>query len=223
MLDFVKKVVFGHHPIPERFRHSCYRELPFLAIDLELTGLDAEHNKVTSIGWVAGRGECIQLQDAHYSVVRAKGELNQSPVIHGLTPKVLQSGEHIRDQLIELSKLAEEHIWVFHNAALDMKVLSRLWSLLELPEVTVTTADTMLMQVYYLEKTQGFVPKGGVTLASSRRYFELPPSPEHNALDDALSTLTLLFAQLYNLNKQGHMNLLELSHTRAIKTFTLGQ
>ncbi|MGQ8364874.1 3'-5' exonuclease [Glaciecola sp. 1036] len=222
MLDFIKKVVLGRHPIPDKFKHSRYSELPFLAIDLEFTDLDTDKAKVTSIGWIKGQNFSINLNTAHYQVVRAKGDLKQSPVIHGLTAKEIAKGSHIKEHILQLESMVDSHVWIFHNANLDIKMISKLWKLLALPPKTVTTIDTMLLQIYVLEKSQGFIPKGGVQLSSCRKYFSLPPAPEHNALDDALATLSLLYAQLYSLNKNGHMNLIELSHTRAIQTFTLG-
>lgn len=222
MLDFIKKVVLGRYPIHEHFKHARYPDLPFLSLDLELTDLDTDLAKVTSIGWLLAQNYQIDLGSAHYSVVRAKGDLKQSPVIHGLTAKDIAKGCHIREQLESLQSKVGSHVWVLHNAALDMRVLNRLWQSLGLAPATVTTVDTMLLEVYVCEKTHGFVPKGGVTLENARKRYDLAPVPAHNALDDALATISLLFAQLYSLNKQGHMNLTELSHTRAIRVFTLG-
>ncbi|WP_371194179.1 exonuclease domain-containing protein [Glaciecola sp. SC05] len=223
MLDFLKKVMLGQHPIREEFKHLRYPQLPLLSLDLELTDLNTDIAKVTSIGWLTGTNYQVDLASAQYSVVRAKGDLKQSPVIHGLTAKDIAGGCHVREQIMLLQHYVDSHVWVLHNATLDMRVLDRLWQALSLPMATITTIDTMLLEVYNCEKTHGFVPSGAVTLDSARKHYGLSATPLHNALDDALATLTLLFAQLYSLNKQGHMNLLELSHTRAIKTFTLGK
>ncbi|MBT1450408.1 3'-5' exonuclease [Glaciecola sp. XM2] len=222
MLDLLRKIFLGQYPIAEQFKYARYPELPLLSLDLELTGLDTDIAKVTSIGWVQGLNFQVDLASAEYDVVRAKGDLAQSPVIHGLTAKDIALGRHIREKLQALEAFALSHVWVLHNAALDMRVLNRLWLQLELPAAKITTIDTMLLEVYMCEKAHGFVPKGAVALGNARKRYELNHTPLHNSLDDALATLTLLFAQLYALNKQGHMNLLELSHTRAIKTYCLG-
>lgn len=222
MLDFLKKVILRQHPIGEAFKHLRYPELPLLSVDLELTDLNTDAAKVTSIGWLTGRNYQVDLSSAKYSVVRAKGDLKQSPVIHGLSAKDLAQGSHVKEQLTLLKHYVDSHVWVLHNAALDMRVLDKLWQVLALPSARVTTIDTMLLEVYVCEKKHGFVPNGGVTLDNARKQYGLSETPLHNALDDALATMTLLFAQLYSLNKLGHMSLLELSHTRAVKTFTLG-
>nr|WP_136250406.1 3'-5' exonuclease [Ningiella ruwaisensis] len=222
MFEFIKKVVFGQFPIHEKFKHQCYPQLPLLALDLELTDLNTDIAKVTSIGWVFGQNYQVDLASAEYDVVRASGDLKQSPVIHGLTAKDIAQGCHVREKVKLLEQYVDSHVWVLHNATLDMRVLNRLWQALSLEQTSVTTIDTMLLEVYVCEKTHGFVPSSGVTLKSARKRYGLSDAPLHNALDDALSTLTLLNAQLYALNKQGHMNLQELSHTRAIKSYKLG-
>jgi DNA polymerase-3 subunit epsilon len=209
-------------PIAERFKNMVCSELPMLALDLELTDLNTQLAKVTSIGWVQGIGFDVDLSSAYYQVVRASGDLKQSPVIHGLVADEIAKGQHVKAQIAQLQQYAQSHVWVFHNAALDVAVLSKLWKLLELEPVTITTIDTMLLEVYVVEKKHGFVPNGEVTLGQSRGRYELASTPAHNSLDDALATLTLLFAQLYALNKASKITLQGLGHTGAVKAYTLG-
>ncbi|MFT6268285.1 MAG: DNA polymerase-3 subunit epsilon [Alphaproteobacteria bacterium] len=222
LANFFANTLVRHKPIAEIFKNISYCELPMLSIDLELTDLNTKLAKVTSIGWLQGRGFEIDLSSTYYQIVRASGDLNQSPVIHGLIAKDMAGGQHIREQLFQLHQYAGSHVWVFHNAALDVAVLNRLWALLELDQVTITTIDTMLLEVYAMEKKHGFVPNGEVTLGQSRAHYELATVSAHNALDDALATITLLFAQLYALDKTSSISLTELSHTQAVRAYTLG-
>lgn len=222
MLEFIARVLWGQHPIAEQFKDCKYSDLPLIAIDLELTDLNVEVAKVTSIGWICGNMFEVDLGSAHYDVVRAAGDLHQSPVIHGLCAKDIAKGTHIKEHIMALVKFVKTHVWVFHNATLDVRMLSRLWKLLALEPVTISTIDTMLLQVYVQEKSKGFVPSGQVTLANARSHYDLIVAPEHNSLDDALATLTLLYAQLYQLDKSTNASLKQLSHTRAIKTYRLG-
>lgn len=222
MFDYFKKVIFGQHPIADEFKYVRYPELPFLSLDLELTSLDTNIARITSIGWLTGRNYEVDLGSAHYDVVRAKGDLQQSPVIHGLTARDIIKGSHIRERLQILESYIDSHVWVLHNAALDMRVLNRLWKELALKQTIITTVDTMLLEVYVCEKAHGLVPNGAVVLDNARKRYGLPATPLHNALDDALATLTLLFAQLYSLNKKGNFTLMDLAGTRAVNTYCLG-
>lgn len=222
MLDYFKKVILGQHPIADHFKHTRYPDLPLLSLDLELTSLDTNIARITSIGWLTGCHFEVDLSSAHYDVVRAKGDLQQSPVIHGLTAKDIKKGSHIRERLHILESYVDSHVWVLHNAALDMQVLNRLWKELLLKPAKITTIDTMLLEVYVCEKAHGLVPNGAVTLDNARKRYGLVATPLHNALDDALATLTLLFAQLHTLNKSGNFTLADLARTRAINTYCLG-
>lgn len=222
MFKQVLNLLLRQTDLQPEFKHCAHNELPLLAIDLELTDLNTKVAKITSIAWLGAKMFDVDLASANYSVVRTKGDLQQSPVIHGICAKELASGQHVRDQLDNLRHYTKSHVWVFHNATLDMRVLNKMWKLLSFEPVKVNLIDTMLLQVYLLEKTKGYVPHGSVTLPNARRFFTLSPAPNHNALDDALATMTLLFAQLYHLDKTGLQSLNDLYHTGAIRTFTLG-
>jgi DNA polymerase-3 subunit epsilon len=165
----------------------------------------------------------ISLDSAFYSVVRASGDLAQSPVIHRLTAKDLAQGKHIADVVDKLSSLAKTHLWVLHNANLDMQVLQRVSKQLKLPSIQVLTIDTMLLERYLLEKAQSIIKQDALTLGKCRERYHLPDAQEHNALDDALATLTLLFAQHHIIDKHAKSSIGDLLHTRALRVFHLGE
>jgi len=209
--------------LPDKWKMLSIKDTPLLSIDLELTGLDTSIAKITSIGWVNGTHQCIDLSSAFYTVVRASGDLQQSPVIHGLTARDLLKGEHVKTAVDQLQAFANSHVWVLHNACLDMQVLDRVAKNLGLPETQITTIDTMLLELYFLSKTQDMIKQDAVTLEQCRQRYGLPAAPNHNALDDALATLGLAFAQCYQFDKQASAPLIDLAHTKAIKVYTIGQ
>lgn len=208
--------------LPQKWRSVSIKDMPILAIDLELTSLDTHVAKITSIGWVCGKNPSIDLSTAYYNIIRASGDLQQSPVIHGLTARDLAKGEHIRTAVDTLTKYASSHIWVLHNASLDMQVLDRVAKTLGLPQIQIVTLDTMLLELYFFNKAQRLVKQDGVTLGNCRQRYGLNAEPNHNALDDALATLSLAFAQWYKLDKTGHARLIDLIHTKSVKVYTVG-
>lgn len=223
MASFFSKLFKRASTLPDKWKMISIKDTPLLSIDLELTGLDTNIAKITSIGWVNGAHQSVDLSSAFYSVIRASGDLQQSPVIHGLTARDLQKGEHIKTVIGQLQAFASSHVWVLHNACLDMQVLDRVAKSLGLPETQITTIDTMLLELYFLNKTQDMVQQGAVTLEHCRHRYGLPAAPNHNALDDALATLSLAFAQLYKFDKQTHAPLSDLAHTKAIRVYTIGE
>merc|ERR1712000_522807 len=158
--------------------------LPLLAVDLELTSLDVREAQITSAGWVEGRGSHIDISRCFYSVVRTRADLAQSPVIHGLTGADIAQGAHIKEVLEQLVGYAGTHLWVCHNANLDLSVVQ----------------DTLKLAVYQLKKHHEVLPPNSATLTVCRQRLGLPAAPAHNALDDAMATLQLWFAQNQVLN-----------------------
>ncbi|RDV24084.1 3'-5' exonuclease [Alteromonas aestuariivivens] len=209
--------------LPDAWQQQRLFEAPLLAIDLELTSLNPEQSKITSIGWLEGQNGSINLESAYYRVVRVKGDLQQSPVIHGLTPEHTELGEHVRDSLNALSQFARSHIWVFHNASLDVRVLNRAFAANNLQVEQVVTLDTLKLAMYQLKKTHELLPSNSMTLANCRQRMGLPAVPAHNALDDAMATLQLWFAQFHQLAGRNSITIDAILHTRCINVVNLGK
>lgn len=204
--------------LPHHVDGKLLSNLPLLAIDLELTSLDTQKAKVTSIGWISGLNGNIDMSSSYYNVIRAKGDLAQSPVIHGLTASSLANGCHLKEALNTLATFASSHIWLFHNASLDMAILRTAFIANGLSLPTIVTIDTLKLAIYQFEKTNQIVPTGGATLSACRHRLGLPNVPAHNALDDALATLQLWFAQCHQMDNTGNLTINDLLHTKSINT-----
>ena len=207
-------------PKPFAVQKAC--EVPLLAIDLELTSLDPKVAKILSIGWVAGERNNVDLSSAYYKVIRAEGDLQQSPVIHGLTDDDIRKGEHVKQAVEALTPYIDSHVWLFHNTGLDIGVLNQVLGKLGMHAPTVVTLDTLKLAVYQLQKRHQVLPPNSAILSVCRDRLGLPAAPAHNALDDALATLTLWYAQLYTLDPHGRMTVGDLQHTGALQVVSLG-
>ncbi|MDO6692959.1 3'-5' exonuclease [Aliiglaciecola sp. 3_MG-2023] len=205
--------------IPAHFRHLPWQQIPFLAIDLELTSLDAKESNILSIGWVEGKQSSIALASCYYQVIATKASLNQSPVIHGLLDEHIAQGEPVKVALEKLRHYAESHVWVFHNTNLDMSVLNKVFLKLGMPLEDIVTLDTLQLALYQIRKSESVPAPNAATLTSCRQRHNLPLAPAHNALDDAVATMELLFAQLSQLDSKGREPLSALTGTGALKVF----
>lgn len=205
--------------IPTRFRSMPLRHIPWLSVDLELTSLDPKQSKILSIGWVEGKASMLSLDTCYYQVINTKASLNQSPVIHGLLDEDIKQGAPVRQALNDLSKYANSHVWVFHNTQLDMTILTSVFTKLGIHLSTIVTIDTLQLALYQLNKSQQIPAPNAATLTSCRQRHRLPLAPAHNALDDAVATMELLFAQLNQFDKFGNEPLSALDTTGALKVF----
>jgi len=192
------------------------------SVDLELTSLDPVTTQITSIGYVSGSAGKITLSSSGYHVINTSADLGQSPVIHGLTLDILQQGEGLADAINSLLPLLKTHVLIFHNARLDLMALDSAFKRCGLPQLEVLYIDTLQLALYQLNKQHQVLPSNSATLTVCRQRLDLPAFPEHNALDDALATIQLFYAQLNELGITLENSLESLAHTNAVGRFKLG-
>lgn len=220
MLSWLSSLLSPGVELPSRWLDCQFDHAPMQAIDIELTGLDAQQARILSIGWTEGKANCVKLESCFYRVVRTRASLEQSPVIHGLVEEDIQQGSAVREVIEQLLPYASTHVWVFHNAALDMAVLTKTCEKLELTLPPILTLDTLQLGLHLLKKSHEIPPPDAATLTACRQRHGLPLAPAHNALDDAMATLELLWAQMAKLDPGGNMKLQELGYTGALKVFS---
>ncbi|MEL6178127.1 MAG: exonuclease domain-containing protein, partial [Myxococcota bacterium] len=63
-----------------------------LALDLEMTGLDAKRDAIVSIGFVPVDGRTIVMSGARRFLVQVEGSVGHSATIHGIRDVDLQRG-----------------------------------------------------------------------------------------------------------------------------------
>lgn len=214
------KAFFGQHQgLPEAVADRALKDCRWLAVDFEFSCMDTKTAKFMSAGWIEGTSTGIDLESGYYRLIRAKGDLAQSPIIHGLTPQDIARGFHVKELFEQIMQFSDSHIWVLHNAQLDMVMLKQLSIRLEMPLPTIVCVDTMQLALYQLHKTMSVIPTGAATLGACRERLELAPAFAHNALSDAMATLELWLAQMHILDATGKTTLQELKSTGAIKVF----
>ncbi len=214
------KAFFGQHQgLPESIANLALKDCPWLAVDFEFSCMDPKTAKFMSAGWIEGTSMGIDLESGYYRLIRAKGDLAQSPIIHGLTARDIAHGSHVKELFEQIIQFADSHVWVLHNAQLDMVMLKQLSIRLGMPLPTIVCVDTMQLALYQLHKTMSVIPTGAATLGACRERLDLAPALAHNALSDALATLELWLAQMHILDATGQTTLQELKATGAIKVF----
>ncbi|GAA5188723.1 exonuclease domain-containing protein [Ferrimonas gelatinilytica] len=172
-----------------------YREAPLLALDLELTGLDPQRDRILSIASVPIDGGRVQLAHAWHQLVRIDGEVGQSCTIHGIRDRDMAQGLPLCEALTELLPRLSGRVVICHNATLDRAFLRRgfLECFGERPPLLFI--DTLLLEQQRFAR-RGATPHGdGLRLGSCRERYGLPVYPGHNALVDAIACGELLLAQ----------------------------
>lgn len=222
IIEACASVLFGNRQFKKSLRDKTLGDIPLASVDLELTSLDPVTTQITSIGYVSGSAGKITLSSSGYHVINTSADLGQSPVIHGLTLDILQQGEGLADAINSLLPLLKTHVLIFHNARLDLMALDSAFKRCRLPQLEVLYIDTLQLALYQLNKQHQVLPSNSATLTVCRQRLDLPAFPEHNALDDALATMQLFYAQLNELGITLENSLESLAHTNAVGRFKLG-
>jgi len=222
IIEACASVLFGKRQFRVSLRYKTLGDTPLPSVDLELTSLDPVTTQITSIGYVSGSAGKITLSSSGYHVINTSADLGQSPVIHGLTLDILQQGEGLADAINSLLPLLKTHVLIFHNARLDLMALDSAFKRCGLPQMEVLYIDTLQLALYQLNKQHQVLPSNSATLTVCRQRLDLPAFPEHNALDDALATMQLFYAQLNELGITLENSLESLAHTNAVGRFRLG-
>lgn len=179
-------------------------DAPFVALDFETTGLNAEQDEIISIGLVPFDLQRIRIREARHWLLKPRQELAEaSVVIHGITHSDLEQAPDLLDVLPGLvealaGRVAVVHYRYIEREFLDSGLMRRLGEGMKFPVI-----DTMELEAQLHRKGIGNLlgrlvgrKQTSIRLGDSRNRYSLPHYGQHNALTDAIATAELLQAQI---------------------------
>ena len=176
------------------------RQARFLAIDLELTGLDPQRDEILSAGYIPLDGPDLVHAGAEHLLLVPEGEVGQSASIHGLTDDHLASGLPLAEALPVVLRALAGRTLVAHHAQIEVGFLSQACERLYGQPLLVRSVDTMALQRRVLRiRSDDEVRPGVLRLQACRDHFGLPRYRAHEALTDAISAGELFLAQSAHL------------------------
>ena len=178
--------------------------VPFVALDFETTGLNAQDHSIVSAGLVPFTLARIHCRKASHFIVKPRQKLlSESVTIHGITHSDVKEAPDLDDILHEfLPKLAQQVVVVHYRQIerdfLNLALLARIKEQLYFPVI-----DTMTLEQHILKKQQGVIASLlkrqsplSLRLPDIRERYGLPRYHLHHAMTDALATAELLQAQI---------------------------
>lgn len=187
------------HPLPSR-RTRC-RELEFLVLDLETSGLNPARDRILSLGTVVIRDLGIQLDTAWYRLVRAGQPLSEDTVrIHHITDDQSAAGLPLRLVLPALLEQLAGRVLLAHHAALELGFLNRLCRAWYGAPLLTRMVDTQALARRCLQRRGQAFRGRDLRLYNLRAELGLPRYRAHHALSDALATAELFLALLPDEN-----------------------
>ncbi|AGA34736.1 DNA polymerase III epsilon subunit [Thioalkalivibrio nitratireducens DSM 14787] len=189
------------------------RDTPFLAVDLETTGLNPARDQILSIGWVAMDGLSIRLETARQTWVRPSQAIPEaSAVIHRITDDQAARGGSLGSALALLLRALEGRVMLAHHAAVELGFLDRACVSEYGYPCMIPTVDTLRLAQEQLARRQEAVRSDGLRLGALREQFNLPPYRSHDALSDALAAAELFCAQVSHRAGDGPLPLQQVLH-----------
>lgn len=168
-------------PNPE----TAWREAEWLAVDLELTGLD-HADEIISIGAVPIRAGALILGESLYTLARPHRPSNHAAIlVHKLRPADLSDAPALDDAIGLLLASLAGRVPVFHTSMVERSFLGREFRRrrVRLP----ADVDTEELGRLWLQERDGIAPRR-MSLGHLTSVLNLPAETPHHALGDALST-----------------------------------
>lgn len=172
-----------------------WKNIRYLVIDTETTGLTPKENTMLSIGWVAIESGKVKLNSARHRYIKVKEGVGQSATIHQIRDCELQDGITINQAMAELLTAVKDSVLVFHHAPMDMAFLNKYSRQLYNAPLLMPVIDTLNIEKSRHMHNDQARKNGFFRLAQCRQRYGLSAHQGHNALTDAIATAELLLAQ----------------------------
>ncbi|HSL61328.1 MAG TPA: 3'-5' exonuclease [Desulfotignum sp.] len=181
------------------------KQVSFLALDLETTGMDPENDAIVSVGFIPLFHDRILCRGARYWVVRPDQDRPDiRTVIHGITHTRMDDCPRLENILAPLLEAMAGRVVVAHYSRLEREFLGRTVSDLTGDCLVFPMVDTMelesrkhpVFRPNFLQRWLGKKDSPSLRLAHVRERYNLPPYHPHHALTDALAAAELFLAQV---------------------------
>jgi DNA polymerase-3 subunit epsilon len=189
-------------------RSTDYREIEFVALDLETTGLDCRRDEILSIGLVSLKAGRIELATAEHHLVAPQGLIPEtSATLHHITDDTAAAGKSLSEVLPSVFSRLGGRVLLGHHVGLEHAFLDAACRRLYGAGFLAPLADTEVLVQHWLERKNEAFGGHELRLHALRERYGLPRYKAHNALIDALATAELFCAFIARANLVGRVPL----------------
>ncbi|WP_028774625.1 3'-5' exonuclease [Shewanella waksmanii] len=182
------------------------KQVEFVALDFETTGLDANQNSIISIGLVPFTLQRIACRQAKHWFITPEDKLQEdSIIIHGITHSDLKGAPalpRILEQLLDelAGKVVVVHYRRIERDFFDSALRGMINEGIVFPIVDTMQIEADVLRTRKKRFIEWFKPNRplSIRLANTRSRYHLPTYPPHDALTDAIATAELLQAQIHH-------------------------
>ncbi len=173
-----------------------YRQVDYLAVDLETTGLDPKQDSILSFGYVALHGNRIDLANASHRLVHIDRAIPEaSAVIHQILDDQAATGEPLAAVLTEFLLELAGKVMIAHHSYIEETFIDLACKRLLGGPLVVPIVDTQAVALRNFQQRQTPFKGSDLRLHNLGARYNLPRYGAHNALSDALAAGELFLAQ----------------------------
>ncbi|WP_386686930.1 exonuclease domain-containing protein [Lonepinella sp. MS14437] len=174
------------------------KDLSFLVIDFETTGLNSLIDNILSIATTPIDNLTIHLSGAKHIFIENSSVKEETAVINHIVPQMLTDGSSLDYAMNELFKLMEKRILIAHGSSIEKRFILHYLSIkYNLTKFPLLWIDTLKIERSFQTQTEQVIPD--YQLSTIRKKYQLPEYITHNALIDTISTGEVFLAQLHHL------------------------
>ena len=203
------------HPYPEP--DSDARQLEYLVVDMETTGLDVQNDRILSIGSVEINNMKMDLRTGYEGFINQETVAPSTAVINHIVPEMTSNGATLDDAMANLFQRMSGKVLIAHGMGVERGFieyyLRRRFDIKHFPFLWL---DTLRLEKSLI-MNQSEQQLGDFTLGGLRSQYGLPDYPAHEALVDAVATGELymvLMKRIYSHAKPEFGNLYRRVHSR---------
>lgn len=186
-----------YYEVPFPYMDTDWRQVDYLALDFETTGLDSKNDQILSAGFTLLQGETLLLGEAEHILIRPTVDIPEaSAVVHGILDDQAAEAQPLEIVLPFLLKALSGRVLLAHHAAIEYEFLNTACQQLYGYPFLAPVVDTLALEVRHYRSRDMAIKSGDLRLAKARDRYNLPRYPAHNALTDAIAAGELFLAQV---------------------------
>ena len=199
-----------------------WRQAPWCALDLEMTGLNPREDEIISFGAIPIEDGRLQLHAAVTGLARPSRQIPEASIpVHGIRDVDLASAPPLAAGVGPLLKAIAGRVLVFHSAEIDRPFLRQA---LRAKGVRLRSSfvDTEVLGRLWLHERDGHLRRG-LSLGELASALGLPAERPHTSLGDAVTTAQVFIALATHLDAMHRETVSSLVHASnrvdAVRTF----
>jgi len=167
-----------------------------IALDFETTGLDAQQDRLLSVGFVNLQNNHIKLSTTHHQIIRSEDELKaDNVIIHQITDDAKDAGDALAEVIPTLLERLAGNVMLAHFRRIESQFLNAACEVLYGYPCVCPIIDTLEIEKSRLDMRDVAYDPSELRLSNLRTKYGLPNHKAHNALTDAIATAELFLAQ----------------------------